>query len=311
MIEFDQAMFFRAIPRPLFFLFVLFSLMMPSSGMADIAATQLSHLRIIYGKEQAMADGTVTLPLEIHFYNEERGKNLESLFNVTAGIASLPARGPSAKTTKPLVYRAIPVMKTGDKWMIQLSTGTPRNFAIRVQAKSTTNGKTKYYSAETNCSVFGRKLNAKAASKSEALPASWFSGLGISIDPPFYYWPQTEDPLTVTTRLGSRALSKATLTVLDKSFKSVQYLTDYAGQIVYVPPDDPALNRRSEKAAKQVFLMSVHSERDNLFVATRTLRLHRNRFSHRELNKGIAIFGTVTLFSGGTVIWMRRRRRQM
>ena len=154
------------------------------------------------------------------------------------------------------------------------------------------------------------KEGAKAELKAEALPPAWFSGLGMSIDPPFYYWPQTETPLEVTLYLGRRVLPKTMITVFDESFPSARYLTDHAGRVVYVPPDDPALNRLSEKAAKQVFLVAVHNEENNLFVATRTLRLHRNRSSHFQSDMGMALFGATALFTGGTVIWMRRRGSQ-
>lgn len=309
MIESGRAVIFHASLRPVLFLLVLLMLMMPQSGLADDIGAQLPHLRIVYGEEQALSDGTVLLPLEIHFDNVQRDNRPANLFDVMVGVASLPAFGPSVKQTKPLVYRSIPVIKTGDKWTIQLSTGAPRSFAVRVQARSAANGKTTYLTAETNCFVFGRKLGAKAEQKAEALPPAWFSGLGMNIDPPFYYWPQTETPLQVTLQLGRRVLPKTTLTVFDVSFPPAQYLTDHAGRVVYVPPNDPVLNRQSEKAAKQVFLVSVHSEGDNLFVATRTLRLHRNRLSHLQLDMGMALFGTTALVTGGTVIWMRRGRR--
>ncbi|MEN6331481.1 MAG: hypothetical protein ABFD57_05805 [Smithella sp.] len=310
MIKSGRAVIFHTSLHPVPFLLALFMLlMMPQSGLAADAGAQLQHLRLVYGEERALSDGTVLLPLEIHFDNVQGGGRLENLSDVTVGVASLPAFGPSVKQTKPLVYRSIPVIKTGDKWTIQLSTGAPRSFAVRVQARSAANGKTTYLTAETNCFVFGRKLGTKVEPKAEALPPAWSSGLGMSINPPFYYWPQTETPLQVTLHLGSHVLPKTTLTVFDGYFPPARFLTDHAGRVDYVPPDDPALNRHSEKAAKQVFLVSVHSEGDDLFVATRTLRLYRNRLSHLRMDMGMALFGTTALVTGGTVIWIRRGRR--
>ncbi len=310
MIKSGQAVIRRVFLHPAFFLLVLLMLMMPESGPAGDTGAQVPHLRIVYGEEHALSDGTVLLPLEIHFDNVQGNNRLESLSDVAVGVASLPAFGPSVKQTKPLVYRTTPVTKTVGKWMILLSTGSPRSFAVRVQARNAANGKTTYLTAETNCFVFGRRRGEKAESKAEVLPPVWFSGLGMSIEPPFYYWPQTETPLQVTLHLDRRVLPKKMLTVFDASFQPARYLTDHAGRLIYVPPDDPALNRRSEKAAKQVFLVAAHSEANDLFVATRTLRLHRNRFSHLQPDMGIALLGTTAAVTGGTVIWVRRRGRQ-
>lgn len=293
---------------PALFLLALLASAMPDYGWADDVSEPFSHLRIVYGEAQTQPNGAVLLPLEIRFGNVEGVNCLESLSGVMAGVATLPARVDSEKQTKPLVYRSVPVSRTGEKWTILLCARSPLNFAVRIQAWQETNGRKTYLSAETNCFVFGRTLGANTESKAEALPPAWFSGLGMSINPPFYYWPQTEDPLQVTLHLAGRTLAKKTLTVFDGLSPVRRFLTDDAGRIVYVPPDDPALNRRSEKAAKQVFLVSVHSEGDDLFVATRTLRLHRNRLSHLQLDMGMALFGTTALVTGGTVIWMRRWR---
>jgi hypothetical protein len=309
MIETASALIRCAFLHPAFFLLVLLALVTSESGLADDADVRLPRLWIVYGEGQSLSDGTVVLPLEIHFDNVQRANRLESLSDITAGVASLPALGPSVKQSKPLVYRAIPVTKTGKKWTIQLSTGAPRNFAVRVQARHVANGGTTYLAAETNCAIFGRKLGARAESKAEALTPAWFSGLGMSIEPPFYYWPQTEDPLQVTLHLSGRALPKTTLNILDGSSLPTQYVTDHAGKVVYAPPDDPALNKQGEKAVKQVFLVSVYREGNDLFVAIRTLRLHRNRFSHRQLDMGLTLFGATTLLTGGAVVWARRRRR--
>ena len=309
MIESGRALIFLALLCFVLFMLVLLMLMMPASGAAADAGRQLPHLRIVYGEEQALSNGTVLLPLELHCGNVQRGDHLENLSAVKVGVASLTAFGPSVKQTKPLVYRSVPVIKTKDKWIIQLSTGVPRSFAVRVQAVNTANGETTYLTAETNCFVFGRKRGMKAEPKADSLPAAWFSGLSMSIDPPFYYWPQTETPLQVTLHLGRRVLPQTTLTVFDGPFPPARYSTDHAGRVVYVPPDDPALNRQSEKAAKQVFFVAAHSEGNNFFVATRTLRLHRNRLSHLRIDMGMALFGATALVTGGTVIWMRRGRR--
>ncbi|MEN6373887.1 MAG: hypothetical protein ABFD75_03775 [Smithella sp.] len=310
MIKSGRAVVFPALLCSVPFLLVLLILMMPQSALVGDADVQLPHLRIVYGEEQALSDGTVMLPLEIHCENIQRRNCLENLSAVTVGVASLPAFGPSVKQTKPLVYQATPVIRTGGRWMIQLSTGSPRSFAVRVQARSAINGKTICLTAETNCFVFGRKRGAKAESKAETLTPAWFFGLGMSINPPFYYWPQTETPLEVTLCLGRRVLPKTMITVFDESFQPTRYLTDSAGRVVYVPPDDPALNRLSEKAAKQVFLVSVHNEGNDCFVATRTLRLHRNRLSHFQSDMGLVLFGATATITGGTVIWMRRKGRQ-
>lgn len=194
--------------------------------------------------------------------------------------------------------------------MIQLSSGTPRNFAIRIQTQGMTNGKKTYFAAETNCTVFGRKLGTKAEPSKEVLPSTWFSGMRMSIDPPFYYWPQTENPLKVTLNFGQHVLPKTLLTAFDESFPPKRFLTDNAGRAFYTPPDDPALNRKSEKASKQGFLVAFHSEGDSLFVITRTLRLHRNRYSHLQPHMGLALFGTTALVTSGIVILMRRKRWQ-
>lgn len=296
------------------FLLVLLTLIMPRSGLAKNADAQFPHLRIAYGEEQALQDGTVSFPLEIRLENIQGDNSLKNLSEVTAEAASLPAFEPSIKQTEkqtePLVYRPIPVIKKGDKWMILLMSGAPRNFAVRVQAHGIVNGKKTYLAAETNCLVFGRKLKTKSVSKAEVCPPAWFSGLGMGIDPPFYYWPQTEVPLRVTLNFGNRVLPKTMLTVFDESFPPARFLTDQAGQAVYVPPNDPALNRKSEKASKQVFLFSFHSEGDNLFVVARTLRLHRNRQSHFQPHMGLALFGITVLVASGTVILIRHRRRQ-
>lgn len=308
-----QVMIYRAFFFPAFLLLALLMLVMPQSGLAGNAGTQLPHLRIIYGKEQALANGTVILPLEILLENVCGSNCPVSLSDVTVGVASLPALDPLIKQTKkqiePLVYQSIPVIKTGGKWMIQLASGTPRNFAIRVQAQGMANGKKTYFVAETNCSIFGRKLGMKDETRKEALPPAWFSGLGMSIYPPFYYWPQTETPLQVTLHFGNRVLPKKALTVFDESLPPEYFLTDDSGRVVYTPPNDPVLNRKSEKASKQVFLVAFHSEGDNLFVVTRTLRLHRNRYSHLQPHMGMALFGTTALVTGGMVLWVRRRRR--
>jgi len=310
MIKSGRALIFRALLCFVLFMLVLLMLMMPQSGQAGDDALQLPHLRIVYGAEQALSDGTVLLPLEIHCENVRGDYRRENLSAVTAGVASLPAFGPSVQQTKPLVYRATPVTRAGRRWMLQLSTGSPRSFAVRVQAQSAANGKTIYLTAETNCFIFGRKRGAKAEFKAEALPPAWFSGLDMSIDPSFYYWPQTETSFQVTVCLGGRVLPKTALTVFDESFPPARYLTDSAGRVVYVPPNDPALNRLSEKAAKQVFLVSVHNEGNDFFVATRTLRLHRNRLSHFQSDLGMALFGATATITGGTVIWARHRRRR-
>ncbi len=310
MIKSGRALIFRALLCFVLFMLVLLMLMMPQSGLAVDAAMQLPYLRIVYGEEQALPDGTVLLPLEIHCENVPGNYRRVNLSVVTVGVASLPAFGPSVQQTKPLVYRSIPVIRTGDKWTIQLCTGLPRSFAVRVQAQSAASGKTIYLTAETNCFIFGRKRGAKAEFKADALPPAWFSGLDMSIDPPFYYWPQTETPFQATVRLRGRVLPKTALTVFDGSFPPASYLTDSAGRVVYVPPDDPALNRLSEKAAKQVFLVSTYKEGNDFFVATRTLRLHRNRLSHFQSDLGIALFGATATITGGTVIWARRRRRR-
>ena len=310
MIKSGRALIFRALLCFVLFLLVLLMLMMPASGAAADAGRQLPHLRIVYDKEQALSNGTVLLPLEIHLDNVPGDYRLENLSAVKVGVASVPAFGPSVKQTKPLVYRSVPVIKKKDKWIIQLSTGVPRSFTVRVQAVSAANGETTYLTAESNCFVFGRKRGMKAEPKSESLPPAWFSGLNMSIDPPFYYWPQTETPFQVTVRLKGRVLPKTALTVFDGSFPPARYLTDSAGRVVYVPPNDPALNRLSEKEAKQVFLVSVHNEGNDFFVATRTLRLHRNRSSHFQSDIGMALFGATATITCGTVIWVRRRRRQ-
>jgi len=310
MINSGRAVIFPALLCPVHFFLFLLILMMPQSALAGDADVQFPHLRIVYGAEQALSDGTVLLPLEIHCENVRGNYRWENLSAVTAGIASLPAFGPSVQQTKPLVYRATPVTRTGDRWMLQLSTGSPRSFTVRVQAQSAVNGKTIYLTAESNCFIFGRKRVAKAEFKAEALPSAWFSGLDVSIDPPFYYWPQTETPFQVTVRLGGRVLPKTSLTVFDGSFPPASYLTDAAGRVVYVPPNDPALNRLSEKAVKQVFLVSVHNEGNDFFVASRTLRLHRNRLSHFQSDLGMALFGATATITGGTVIWARHRRRR-
>lgn len=311
MIKSGRAVIFSALLCPVPFLLVLLMLMIPQSTLAaGDADVQRPHLRIVYGVEQALSDGTVMLPLEIHCENIQGGYRLENLSAVTVGVASLPAFGPSVKQVKPLVYRATPVTGTGGRWTIQLSTGSPRSFAIRVQARNIASGKTIYLTAETNCFIFGRKRGAKAEFKADALPPAWFSGLDMSIDPPFYYWPQTETPFQVTVRLRARVLPKTALTVFDGSFPPATYLTDSAGRIAYVPPDDPTLNRLSEKASKQVFLVSAYKEGNDLFVATRTLRLHRNRLSHFHSDMGMALFGATATITGGTVIWARRRRRR-
>ena len=136
MIKASRAVVFFALLCPVPFLLVLLMLMMPQSTLAGDANVQLPHLRIVYGVEQALSDGTVMLPLEIHCENIQGGNRLEDLSAVTVGVASLPAFGPSVKQTKPLVYRATPVTRTGGRWTIQLSTGSHRSFAVRVQARN-------------------------------------------------------------------------------------------------------------------------------------------------------------------------------
>jgi hypothetical protein len=311
MIKSGQAVIRRAFLCPALFLLALLTLVTPESSLADEAGAQLPHLRIVYGEAQTMPDGTVFLPLEIHLDDAHGVNRMESLSRVTAGVASLPARASTVTLTKPLVYRSIPVTKTGEQWTILLSADSPRSFAVRVQARTATNGMTTYLAAETNCFVFGRKLEVKAESKAEALPPAWFSGLGLSIDPPFYYWPQTGDPLQVTLYLGNRTLPKTTLTVFDGSSPVTRLLTDHAGRVVYVPPDDQVLNRQGEKATKQILLVTAYDEGNDHFVATRTLRLHRNRFTHRQSDAGLALFGATALLTCGAVAWVRRRRRQV
>lgn len=308
-IESGQVLIRRAF-RYQVFLFALLALAMPGTGLADCADLPLSCIRIVYGEVQTMPAGTVLLPLEVRF-DDARGKShLESLSDVTAGVAALPARVPSELPAGPLVYRTIPVNRTGEKWTILLSAASPRNFSVRVQARYVTKGGTTYLAAETNCFVFGRKLGAKAESKPEVLPSAWFSGLGLSIEPPFFYWPQTEESLRVTLHLGNRALPGTALTVFDGSFPAIRLLTDQTGRVIYAPPDDPALNRQGDKATKQIFLVAAHNEGKESFVVTRTLRLHRNRHTHKRRDAGRALFGAAALLACGAVIRARCGRRQ-
>lgn len=307
MIEYVQALIRDAFLCPVLFLLALLALTMPESGMAIDAGAQLPHLQIVYGEVRTIPDGTVILPLQIRFDNAQGINRMESLSGLTAGVAALPAR---ALQTKSFVYQAIPVTKIGEQWMILLSAGSPQNFAVRVQARHVKNGRTTYLAAETNCVVFGRTRGAKTESNPEALPPAWFSGLGLGIAPPFHYWPQTEDPVQITLYLDSRALPGTILTVLEGAYPVTRLTTDQSGCAIYVPSDDPALNRQGDKATKQILLVAAHGEGNNRFVVTRTLCFHRNRFTHRHLRPGLALFGGTVFFIGGAVVWARRRRWQ-
>ncbi|MGV8058809.1 MAG: hypothetical protein AB2L12_12410 [Smithellaceae bacterium] len=308
MIEYSKALIRYAFLCPALILLALMALTMPESGLASDTSASLPHLRIVYGDVRTMLDGTVILPLEIRFDNAYGVNRMESLSGVTVGVAALPVRASLVKQTKPFIYRAISVTKTGEQWAILLSAGSPQNFAVRVQARHVTNGRTTYLAAETNCVVFGRTHGAKTESKPETLPPVWFSGLGLGIAPPFHYWPQTEDPVQMTLYLGSRALPGTMLTVLEGSSPVTQLMTDESGRAAYVPPDDPMLNKQGEKAAKQILLVAAYGKGNDRFVVTRTLLLHRNRFTHRHLRPGLALFGGTAFFIGGAVVWARRRR---
>lgn len=283
---------------------------MPGTGLAGDAGVPLSCIRIVYGDAQTSPTGTVLLPLEVRLDNVHGENSLGTLSSVTAGVAALPARIPSEQPAGPFVYQAIPLNRTGEKWTILLSASSPRNFSIRVQARYVAKGRTTYLAAETNCFVFGRNLGVKSELRPDALPPQWFAGLGLSIDPPFFYWPQTEEPLRVTLHRGNRALPETALTVFDESFPATQLLTDQTGSVVYAPPDDPALNRRGDKATKQIFLIAAYNEGNESFVVTRTLRLHRNRHTHKQRDAGLALFGGTVFCAGGAVVWARHRRRQ-
>lgn len=309
-IGWGQALTRRAFRYPAIFLLTLWTLAMPGTGLAGGADVPLSCMRIVYGEAQTLPTGTVLLPLEVRFDKAHGENRLGTLSSVTAGVAALPARIPSEQPAGPFVYRAIPLNRTGEKWTILLSASSPRNFSIRVQARYVAKGRTTYLAAETNCFVFGRNLGAKTVPRPEVLPPQWFAGLGLSIDPPFFYWPQTEEPLRVTLHLGDRALSGTALTVFDGSFPATRLLTDQSGCVVYAPPDDPALNRQGDKATKQIFLVAAWDEGKESFVVTRTLRLHRNRHTHKQRDAGLALFGGTVFFTGGAVVWARYRRRR-
>ncbi len=269
------------------------------------AVVQQDFLWLEYQDAIKEKDGSMTLPLQIHYGTfPQEEKKFPDFLSLRAFYVS-PVK---EETAQGLIYESAITPKT-EGLFLNINSLKSRPFTVFVEAKISQNGTPHTYLAKTSFVLFGSVLKEEVPRYSPVSGYPVDRSLEITTRPPFHYWPQTGQPVDIIPLWHDQRLQQDTVHIFDEHQALESATTSREGVLTYLPPDDAALNARGDTAFKQTVFVVQKDGDGGRYISTCTMLLHRNRFNKHNTVMGIFIFGAAMLGCLGVVLGRRRRFR--
>lgn len=264
---------------------ILFFFFLTTASEIFAFSSKENYLWIEYKKQVKEKDGSVTLPLQINygiFPNDK--KDISKLENIKVFYSYS-----GTNNGKNRILYQIKIEKDNGKNLIEINSPATNRFTVFVEAEKTEDKTTLDYLAKTSFILFGHA--ASNANRIFPVPAPEFNRqLEIFITPEFYYWPQTNSPIKISSAFNNVPLAKKDMSIFDENMPVQEIITDEKGSCTYLPPDDKKLNWQGETAFKQSLITMEESEGNIKYISSYTLLLHRSRFKNNKVLGGIILF---------------------
>jgi hypothetical protein len=250
-------------------------------------------LWISYGERLPGKKNEIVTPIKINFGRfPNRTKELQPASGLMVYLFINDGSGNSEWSR-----RTLDLGKRDRDGFIAIKTGKGDHVLIYAVTELLSGGNT-IYSAKSNFMGHSGKPPLTSVDPTSATA----DPVDLDITPRFHYWRQVGAELKIIAKTPH----PRGLYVLDEHAAPARLTLDKNGATSYLLPDDGILNEQGAKAVKTAIVVAEKMERDQHYVATYSLPLHRNRFMHRHYRAGLAIIGGTVILSLAVVMWRRK-----
>jgi hypothetical protein len=277
-----------------------------SSGGSGVFAfsTNDDYLWIEFGSGKKEKDGSISFPFQIHYgrFPTEK-KDIGALEDIRAFYTL------NEDTNEDALYYPVEIKKNLKGYSLNIRSCEANRYTLHVEANMKQNQGIHRYYAKTSFVLFGHG----PAEGNRSLPVPSVSidrTLEICVSPKFHYWPQTGIPVKISPVFYGQQIIEEKISLFDENMPLVQIKTDEKGKVVYQPPEDKILNRKSDTGFKQTVMVVEMTEGERKYTSSYTLLLHRSRYNNYRFLTGIIIFCS-TIFVVSLFVIMKRKRSNL